>query len=327
VQTGRDAALKPVLVWGATGFIGQHLVQALVEQQTPVLALTRRPLNSENTTQNPLVQWRSVPEGEEGIDAFAEAISEADTVFNLVGSSGAVASNLNPLASLNANCFVQTRFLHACELSGVRPHVVFASSRLVYGLPNSLPIAEDCEIIPRSFYAAHKIALEHYHQISALRSVISYTICRISNPYGSKATLPGHWRGFIDVLIDKACRSVPMEIYGDGAQLRDYMYIDDLTDALQLCATRTEARNETFNIGLGESVSILQAAQIISEITGTPIKHVEWNPEALFVESGDYVADISKARRVLGYEPKYKFASTMRELIEKRQSSAASTGR
>lgn len=319
IGLGRNALLKPVLVWGATGFIGQHLVQAFVDRQIPVIALTRRPLGSQPVELRPGVRWVYIPEGEAGISAFAEAIQEVEVVFNLVGSSGAVASNLDPIASLDANCHVQAIFLQGCERSKSKPHVVFASSRLVYGTPDSLPVTEDCSLKPRSFYAAHKLALEHYHQIAALRSVISYTICRISNPYGSQTSQPGHWRGFIDGLIDRGCRGIPMEIYGDGTQLRDYIYIDDLTDALYCCAVRPEARNEVFNIGHGESISILDTAQIISECTGTPIVHLPWQPEAALVESGDYIVDITKARTLLEFRPRFDFANTIRELIRNRR--------
>jgi len=310
--------LEPVLVWGATGFIGQHLVQTFVDRRIPVLALTRRPLIPELSTHRPLVRWISIPEGDAGIDAFADAIRHVKVVFNLVGDSGAVASNLNPIASLDANCHIQARFLQACELSKSKPHVVFASSRLVYGTPDSLPVTEDLSLKPRSFYAAHKIALEYYHQIASLRSVISYTICRISNPYGSQNTRPGHWRGFIDTLIEKGCRGIPLEIYGDGAQLRDYIYINDLTDALYRCAVKPAARNEIFNIGYGESFSIRDAARVISECTGTPIVHVPWQEEAALVESGDYAVDIAKARLLLGFRPQYDFPNTVQRLIKNR---------
>src|SRR5207237_10327281 len=94
--------LEPVLVWGATGFIGQHLVQTFVERRIPVLALTRRSVIPELSTHQPLVRWISIPKGDADIDAFADAIRQVEVVFNLVGNSGAVASNLNPSASLDA---------------------------------------------------------------------------------------------------------------------------------------------------------------------------------------------------------------------------------
>lgn len=319
--------VKPILVWGATGFIGRHLVQALVDRQIPVIALTRRPIMSSRDKDDELVRWVLINEGDAGIEAFAEAIRQVDVVFNLVGSSGAVASNLDPLSSLNSNCYIQTWFLQACELSKSKPHVVFASSRLVYGSPDTLPVTEDCSLKPGSYYAAHKVALEHYHRITAQRSVITYTICRISNPYGAQETKPGHFRSFIDSLIDKASRGIPMEIYGDGSQLRDYIYIDDLTDALYRCAARPEARNETFNIGYGESLSILNAANVISEYSGTSIVRRPWDAEAALVESGDYIVDIAKARDLLGFQPKFPFESTIQQLIGKRRSLTAPAGR
>lgn len=316
--------LKPVLVWGATGFIGQHLVQALVGREVPVVALTRRTITSDFAPSHPLIQWISIPEEEASVDAFADAIRQVDVVFNLAGVSGAVASNLNPIASLEGNCYIQARFLRACEASQSKPHVVFASSRLVYGAPACLPVTEDLPIKPTSYYATHKVALEHYHEIAALRSVITYTICRISNPYGADGpSQPGKWRGFIDTMIDRGCEGTPLEIYGDGTQLRDYLYIDDLSDVLHRCAVRPEARNEIFNIGYGESLSILDAAKVISDYTGTPIVHRPWNEEAALVESGDYVVDIAKARRLLGFQPKFEFTGTMHRLIQNRRSIAA----
>jgi UDP-glucose 4-epimerase len=315
--------VKPVLVWGATGFIGRHLVQSLVARGVPVLAVTRRPILPTVEQHTSLVRWVLITEGEAGLEAFTEAIRQVDVIYNLVGSSGAVASNLDPLASLNSNCYIQTWFLQACELSKTKPHVVFASSRLVYGTPDALPVTENCSLKPRSYYAAHKVALEHYHLISALRSVISYVICRISNPYGAQETKPGHFRSFIDSLIDKAGRGIPMEIYGDGRQLRDYICIDDLTDALFRCSVTPEAKNEIFNIGYGESVSILEAATILSQYTGTPIAHRPWDAEAALAESGDYVVDITKARDMLGFRPQFPFAATMQRLIKNRGSLAA----
>ncbi|HVZ15728.1 MAG TPA: NAD-dependent epimerase/dehydratase family protein [Terriglobales bacterium] len=316
--------MKPVLVWGATGFIGQHLVRTLVGRQMPVIALTRRPLGLGSLPQHPLVRWISLPEEDASVEAYAEVIREVEIIFNLAGNSGAVASNLNPIASLEGNLYIQARFLQACELSNTKPHVIFASSRLVYGTPDRLPVTEDCPIKPASYYAAHKVALEHYHHIAALRSVITHTICRISNPYGAETEVrPGQFRAFIDVLIDRACQGQPMEIFGDGSQLRDYLFIDDLSEALLLCAVRPEARNEIFNVGYGKSLSLIEAAKIISDYTGAPIIHRPWHPEAALVESGDYVVDISKAHRLLEFQPRFEFDGSMQQLIKTRKPSAA----
>ncbi len=316
--------MKPVIVWGATGFIGRHLLKALNARETVVLAITRRPVELQPA--EPMVRWISIPECETTVEIFADAIRQVDVIYNLAGASGAVGSNLDPIASLENNCTIQARFLKACELAQSKPRVVFASSRLVYGTPDALPVREDSSTVPASYYAAHKLAVEHYHQIASLRSVISYTICRISNPYGAEGpTRAGHWIGFIDTLIDKACRGVPMEIYGDGMQIRDYIYIDDLTEALCRCGASPDGRNQTFNIGRGEGLSVWQAAQLICESTGTTAVRRPWPAEAALVESGDYVADIAKARQLLGFQPRFDFAETVRHLIERRGSMSHGT--
>ena len=313
--------MKPVMVWGATGFIGRHLVRSLVARNNLVLAITRHP--AELQPAHPLVEWISIADDESSCEAFADALRQVETVFNLAGSSGAVASNHDPLSSLDNNCRVQARFLKACELARSQPHVIFASSRLVYGSPRRTPVSEENATAPVSCYAAHKLAIEHYHHIASLRSIVSYTICRISNPYGAEGPpRAGHWFGFIDTLIDRACRGLPMEIYGDGQQIRDYIYIDDLTDALCRCATARAARNQTFNIGRGHGISVWDAAQMICQHTGTPAVRRPWHAEAELVESGDFVADISKAQRLLDFRPQFDFRETVRELILRRSSSS-----
>ena len=102
-----------------------------------------------------------------------ESVRNAELVFNVSGSSGAVSSNQNPLASLRENCAWQLEFLNACSTVNRRLHVVFASTRLVYGKPHSLPVGETHPLSPESMYAAHKLCIEHYHQIYALQKAIT----------------------------------------------------------------------------------------------------------------------------------------------------------
>lgn len=306
--------MKPILVWGATGYIGSHLVRDLVSRQLPILALTRQPASVEPAFQDPLVRWISVPTDDPELSVLTEAIQQVDLIYNLAGTSGAVASNLDPMASLHGNSYIQARFLEACGKAANRPHVVFASSRLVYGPPDSLPVTERFPVKPTSYYGAHKLCVENYHQIAALRSEISYTICRISNPYGAHRSWLARSSGFINYLIQRGCNRLPLNVFEDGRQLRDYIHISDLTQVLYLCG-RSEARNEIFNIGGGRSISIRQAATVISQFTGAPINYVPWELEAALVESGDYIADISKARTLLGFEPNRLFETSVEELV------------
>ena len=301
---------QTALVWGARGFIGRALVSHLHAAGWRVRTLTR--------SLAPEWPW---PDDVEPVElpahdrarAFARALDGVAVVFNLAGSSGAVASNQHPVESLDSNCRVQLEFLAACERAAGPVHVVLASTRLVYGPSGSHAVDESWPVRPRSIYAAHKLCVEHYHQIAAERRRVSYTICRISNPYGEDPTAPSKGYGFVNAMIHRAAAGQAITLFGDGGQLRDYIHIEDLTTMLRLCAERKQARNTVLNIGFGGSIAIRDAAnEIRRAFGGGPIEFCPWPDEYEAVEGGDFVMDISRARTALGCSPRRDFTSGIR---------------
>lgn len=314
---------QSVLVWGACGFIGRHLVAKLLDEGARVSVLTydRRRYATPPWVED--VQWFEFHNTAADDAILSEALEGIDLIYNLAGTSGAVASNREPMANLEEICKSQLRMLDAVQLNGGKPHVVFASSRLVYGHPESLPVAETAPLAPASMYAAHKLCVENYHRIYAAQGALSSTILRITNPYGTDLAAKRKPYGFINNLIHQGLDGQPMTIYGNGKQLRDYLHIDDLVEALVLAATREEARNQTFNIGYGAGVSILDAAMSIQRLTRSgAVQFVQWPPEHALVESGSFVADIRKAGEQLGFRPRISFEDglvrTVQEEVSRR---------
>lgn len=300
-------------MWGSRGFIGRHLVTHLLANDWNVRVLAR-PVWQPAAPWADDVDW-AVIDGADRSRSFERALDGVSAVFNLAGSSGAVASNNDPFESLESNCALQLHFLDACARSASTPHVVFASSRLVYAQAGTEPITERHPVEPASIYAAHKLCIESYHRVFAQRRALTFTVCRISNPYGWDEKAPGKAHGFVNALIHRALAGQPLTLFGNGVQLRDYLYIGDLVRLLRLCAEREEARNEVLNIGVGASVSIADAARVIQRaFGGGPIEWRPWPAEYLAVESGDYVADVGKAREVLGCAAAHDFASGIDEV-------------
>lgn len=314
----KDSAQKQrVLVWGACGFIGRHLVSRLLAEGASVRVLTWSRSRYEAPEWASAVEWFELSGSPADDAVLEEAIAASDIIYNLAGSSGAVASNRDPLHSLETICRSQLEFLRACEGTGSRPHVVFASSRLVYGRPARLPVSEEAPLAPLSMYAVHKISAESYHQIYGRRGAITFAICRMSNPYGAEKQPRAKGYGVINALIRQAVEGRPMTIYGDGRQQRDYIHIRDLVTALWLAGCRSEARNEIFNIGRGTGITLREAAETIQQLTGCPeLRFAPWPAEDLSVESGDFVADIRKAKRLLGFAPEYDFLAGVRQVLE-----------
>jgi UDP-glucose 4-epimerase len=300
------------LVWGARGFIGHSLVDDLVGRGWKVRILSRSAAPRRPAWAG-AIEWVELdPKDREG--SCLRAVDGVSVIFNLAGSSGAVDSNRQPLESLESNCRLQLEFLGACARAGHKPHVVFASSRLVYAHAGSDPIAEDHPVAPASMYAAHKLCIEHYHRIYAQHGRLSFTVCRISNPFGLDQSAPEKGYGFINALIQRALAGERLTLFGTGRQLRDYVYIADLVTMLRLCAERAEVRNEILNIGFGRSLSMYDAAAHIVGCFGGSIDFRPWPQEYEAVESGDFVLDTTKAQALLRFVPVYSFTDGLADV-------------
>ena len=296
------------LVWGACGFMGRHLVHGLLRQGHEVAVLTFNRRRYVSPAWHARVSWYELA-GDTELDqaVIAAAIRNRDVIYSLAGASGAVASNRAPIQSLDSICRAHLEFLEACVHFGSRPHIVFASSRLVYGNPNDLPVTEDAPLQPQSIYAANKISVEHYLRVYANREAITYAICRITNPYGFEAETNPKDYGFLNRLIRHGIEGRPLTLFGEGEQLRDYVHVSDLVDGLMLAGTLPQAYNQTLNLGFGQGMRMVDAIQHIQRLNGSPIHREPWPEEFRIVESGSFVASIDKARVILGYQPRISF--------------------
>ena len=306
---------RGVLVWGALGFLGQHIVERLLQENVPVSVLCRASRSHPVPAWAAKVHWFEFRE-EDASSALLAAVRSASVIFDFAGLSGAAASNLDPVRSLDENCGTHLAFLRACEQAGHRPHVVFPSSWLVYDASNGRSVDETYPTAPRSIYGVHKLTVENYLRIYQRRDKISYTVCRVSNPYGFDPAKNSRNYKILNSFIQSALADRPICIFGDGRQLRDFIYIDDVIDALMLCGFAREARNEVFNISSGQSHSLLEAVEIVRDLVGAPqVLFKPWPEEYCAAEPGDCYADISKARSRLNFQPAWSLKAGLRAAI------------
>lgn len=306
-----------MLVWGALGFIGFHLVERLLSDGYKVSVLCRSRARYAEPHWASKVTWYST-ENEVCQTSLQAAVASASVIFDLAGSSGAVASNHDPIGSLDSNCRVQLEFLEACAKAAHKPHVIFSSSRLVYGETSAAKVDEKHATRPLSIYAVHKLCIENYLELYSRLGAITHTVCRISNAYGHDCTRLGQGYKIVNSFIIRSLAQLPIVLFGTGEQIRDFIYIDDLTEILIRCALIPAASGETFNIGSGVGHSMMEAAEIIRELTdGPPINFHPWPEDYLAVESGNYVAEISKSHRVLQFLPQFDFCNGINSTITK----------
>jgi len=286
---------RRVLVAGADGFLGQNAVKALVALSADITVLVR-----DSTRAREQAAGKILVGDLKDLAVAEQAVDDQEVVLDFVGVTSAVYSNQNPILSLREECFPHLNLLTACAKIPSPPLIIFPSSRLVYGKPLYLPVDEDHPTKPTNIYGAHKVTVEHYLRIYEQTNGIPYLIFRISNPYGPYQAPKNKGYGIINYFIQLALRGKPIRIFGDGSQIRDFIYVDDLIDAL-FCASATPAcHNQTFNLGGQSPISLRVAAEAIAcAAGGTAVIFEPWPPDYQAVETGDYVSALDKLRRFL----------------------------
>jgi UDP-glucose 4-epimerase len=248
--------------------------------------------------------------------AMAAVVSGQDVIFNLAGQSGAVRSMEDPYTDLDVNVRGNLVLLEALRVENPGAKLVFVSSRLTYGSGGAEPIAEGRAVEPLCFHAIHKLAVEQYltlyHHIYGIRSAVA----RLTNPYGPGQPAARTAYGVVNRLIHLALADQPLPIYGDGAQRRDYIFVDDAVEALLVLGESAPGHAEVFNVGSGVGTPLVEMARaIVAMAGGGRLAFTEWPRLAEQIETGDFVADISRIERELGWRPRVALADGLQRTV------------
>lgn len=308
---GRVAAFyrdAPVLVTGGLGFIGSTLTRRLVALGARVTVLDNlnpgqggNPANLEGVQQ----QLEITIGDQADAELVAGLVRGRAVVFNLCGRGAHADSMRDPFGDLYANATAQLTLLEAVRERNPNARVVFAGTRSQYGRTVRLPVAEDHPQAPTDINGVHKVAAERYHLIYHAAHGIRACSLRLTNVYGPRQLMAHGRQGFMNWFMRRAMDGEEILVYGDGAQLRDLLYVDDAVEAFLLAGLEPAAEGRALNIasGTGASVHALAAATIAAAGRGS-VRLVEYPTDQRPIEVGDFVADISAARDTLGWEPR-----------------------
>ena len=290
---------KKILVTGGSGFIGSHLIKKLEQAGATVenfdLSQGKNILNT--------LQFKN------------EIKKKFDIIYHLAGFSGSAQSNLNPKRSFEVNTFAVINLIAAIITYSPQTKLVLSSSRLEYGKPLYLPVDENHPTNPISAYGLSKLAATQIALIYHENSNLNVTVFRTSNVYGSyqKSEFSGY--NVVNQFIDLARGNKAIAIFGDGSQKRDYFYIDDLIDAF-LLARLPKTSGQIYNLGFGQPISVKEMAELIVKKVGRGfLKFVKWPKGFKMVETGDYITDISKIKKDLGFRPNVNFEAGIQKTI------------
>ncbi|MBI4448732.1 NAD-dependent epimerase/dehydratase family protein [Candidatus Woesearchaeota archaeon] len=301
-----------IVVTGGAGFIGSHVVDELISAGHSVCVVDDL---SSGTLEN-LKQHKSLDVHRIDIldsRSLAMAMMGAHAVVHLAAKTSVAESVANPELYLRVNILGIASVLETAKKCGVR-RVVFASSAAVYGNPVRVPTREEDAVAPMlSPYAVSKRAGEELCQYYSTQGVQTVSL-RFFNVYGPRQDPRSEYAGVISAFIDRARRLQPLIINGDGEQTRDFVYVKDVARVIHL-ALESATDGEVFNIGSGVATRISDLAVALIKASGAKclIQHGPYRPGDIMHS----VADITKARRLLRYEPTTSLAEGLKDTMTK----------
>lgn len=298
---------RPVLVTGGLGFIGSNLAQRLVELGARVTVLDNlnpgqggNPHNLDGVCDDVEV----VIGDQADRDLVARLVRGKAVIFNLCGRVAHMDSLRDPFGDLHANAVAQLTLLEAVRAENPAAKVVYAGSRSQYGRTRALPVREDHPQEPTDVNGVHKAAAERLHLVYHACHGIRTCSLRLTNTYGPRQLMAHGRQGFFNWFLRRAMDGDELFVYGDGRQLRDVLYVDDAVEAFLLAGVEPAADGRAFNIASGTGVSVAELAAAVVRATGRGVvRFVEYPADVRPIEIGDFVADISAARAVLGWQP------------------------
>lgn len=293
---------KRFLILGGAGFIGSHLCDSLLSSGYAVRLFDRLNVPPYRTfTKQESIEW--IQGDFTSAADIEQAVAGCEIVFHLISTTLPKSSNDDPIYDVESNVVGTLRVLEAARRNRVKKIVFVSSGGTVYGAPKIVPILESHPTNPLSSYGIGKLAIEKYLHLYYTLHGLDYAILRLANPFGERQRANSA-QGAVAVFMNRAIHNQPVEIWGDGSVVRDYIYIADVVDALVKSATyRGDER--LFNIGSGQGKSLNEILAAIETITHHPIVRTYLAGRAFDVPAN--ILSIAHAQEHLSWFPQYTF--------------------
>jgi UDP-glucose 4-epimerase len=311
---------KHCLVTGGLGFIGANLAHRLVE------------LGAHVTLVDSLIpEYGGNYQNIAGLDGERVRVNIADVrdeysmnylvqgqhyLFNLAGQTSHLDSMHDPYTDLDINCRAQLSILEACRKHNPEARVVYTSTRQIYGKPDYLPVDERHLLHPTDVNGINKMAGEWYHVV--YNNVYGIRACalRLTNTYGPRMRVKDARQTFLGIWIKQLIDGEPIKVFGDGLQIRDLNYVDDVVDALLLAAASEGANGQIFNLGAEQTINLRDLAELLVDINdGGCYEIVPFPSNLKRIDIGDYYADYRLIQGRLGWKPSVPLREGLRRTI------------
>ena len=298
---------RRVMITGGLGFIGSNLARQLVDLGADVLIVDAllpdyggNLFNIEDIAGRVKVNIADV-RMQSTIGVLARG---QDVIFNLAGQVSHIDSMRDPYTDLEINCRAQLSILEACRMNNPRVRVVYAGTRQVYGRPDYLPVDERHLVRPADINGVNKAAGEYYHLL--YNNVFDVRACslRLTNVYGPRHLIRHNRQGFIGWFIRLAIEGREIEIFGDGSQMRDFVYVDDAADAFLRAGASDACDGDVFNVGGVQPISHRDLVALLIETAGSgSVRYVDWPADKKRIDIGSFYSDSTKFQERVGWRP------------------------
>ena len=310
---------RRVMITGGLGFIGSNLARHLAAAGADVLIVDAlipeyggNRFNIDGIEDAVHVNYADIRD-ERVMDVL---VRDREVIFNLAGQVSHIDSMRDPHTDLEINCRAQLSMLEACRRYNPATKVVFAGTRQVYGRPDYLPVDERHLVRPTDVNGINKAAGEQYHLL--YNNVFGVRACslRLTNVYGPRQLIKHNRQGFIGWFIRQAIEDREIQIYGDGSQQRDFVFVDDAADAFLRAGASNACNGDVFNVGGDAPISHRDLVSLLIEVAGSgSVRFVEWPPEKKRIDIGSFYTDSTKFRETVGWQPATTLIEGLRQTV------------
>jgi UDP-glucose 4-epimerase len=296
-----------VLITGGLGFIGSSLARQLVALRARVTLVDSliseygsNLFNIHDFRDKVSIELTDVRDTE----AMATLIKKREFLFNLAGQTSHLDSMADPLTDLSINAVAQLHILEACRLHNPDVKIVFASTRQIYGRPEYLPVDEKHPTNPVDVNGINKLAGESYHLLYNNIYKIRACALRLTNTYGPGMRVKDARQTFLGVWVRRVIEGKPIQVYGDGRQLRDFNFVTDVVKALLRAAGDPASEGQLFNLGHWEYINLEELAALLVRLNKCGgYELIPFPAGQKAIDIGDYYGDFSKIKNALGWSP------------------------
>jgi UDP-glucose 4-epimerase len=311
---------KNILITGGLGFIGSTLAHRLVEYGAKILLVDSlipeyggNLFNISDIKHKVAVNIADVRD----VYSMRHLVQGKDYLFNLAGQTSHTDSMDDPYTDLDINCRAQLSILETCRQYNPSIRIVFASTRQVYGIPDYLPVDERHLLHPTDVNGINKMAGEWYHILYNDVYGIRSASLRLTNTYGPRMRVKDARQTFLGIWLKQIITGEEIKVFGDGTQLRDFNFIEDVVDALLMTAVNDRAFGQVFNLGSDEHINLKDLANMLIRIHGKgTFSVIPFPPERKKIDIGDYYGNFAKIRSTLGWEPKISLENGLKRTLE-----------